>query len=195
MGFKDLLASALGVSVQNQSAPILPKGHDVAVVGESFRQDALRNAARANGLEAGVRPSDVGKPLQGVLVREPENPHDSKAVKVGLIVNGRFEHVGYLPRESAAAFNPVMRGFEKLGIAYLACEANLIGGSKGLSFGVLLNIASKKQVKAYLAALEAAKASGISQFRDAVNASEFDENTDSARYEKESDWEFPGWVE
>ena len=194
MGLKDLITSALGMSVQNISAQVLPKGHDIEVVGESFHQDALRNAARANGLEAGVRPSDEGTPLQGVIFREPNNPHDSKAVKVGLIVDGQWAHVGYLPRETAAAFNPIMRGFEKLGMTYLGCEAYLIGGSKDLSFGTILNIASKRQVKDYLAALDEAHASGNETFRETVTPDPFDDDLKSKKYESELDWEVPGWI-
>ena len=194
MGFKDLIGSALGITRQNQTAQGLPTGHDITVVGESFRQDALKNAARANGLQDGVRPSDVGTPLQGVIFREPDNEHDPKAVKVGLVVNGQFEHVGYLPRETATVFSPILRGFEKIGITYLASEAFLIGGSKGLSFGVVLNIASKKSVKAYLSALEEAHAAGSATFRDDVNPRTFDDDQTSKRFEGELDWEYPGWI-
>lgn len=194
MGFKDLVGSALGLTRRNQTAQGLPSGHDITVVGESFYQDALRSAARASGLQDGVRPSDVGTPLQGVIFREPDNEHDPKAVKVGLVVNGQFEHVGYLPRETAAVFNPLLRGFEKIGITYLACEAFLIGGSKGLSFGAVLNIASKRSVKAYLSVLEGAHAGGSATFRNDVDPRTFDDDQKSKRYESELDWEHPGWI-
>ena len=173
---------------------MLPKGHDIEVVGESFYQSGLRKAARASGIENGVRPSDDSPLLQAAIFREPNNQYDAKAVKVGLVINGQFEHVGYLARDTAAAFNPILRRFEKLGVSYFGCEASLIGGSKGLSFGCVLNIASKKQLNLYLSALENAYTNGTPNFRDSVDSDEFDDDPSSNRYENELDWEVPGWI-
>ena len=53
----------------------------VAVVGTTFRADAIHSAKRKRGTSATLHP-------------EPDNPHDPKAVKV--IVDKH--HVGYIPR-------------------------------------------------------------------------------------------------
>jgi hypothetical protein len=161
------------VGVTNVTARRLPKGHDVEVVGESFRQGALKKAALSET-----------ETLNAIIFREPDNEFDRNAVKVGVVVGGAFEHAGYLPREAAKAFNPVLREFEAAGFRMLACEARLVGGGKGKSFGVWLNIASKRQVKAYLAAaIEDPE----------VDPDKFNDGESSSRFEEESDWDIPGW--
>jgi hypothetical protein len=157
----------------NVSARRLPKGHDIEVVGESFRQDALKKASQG---DTGV--------LNAIIFREPENEFDRNAVKVGIVIGGVFEHAGYLPRDAAEVFNPVMRDFEAAGFRMLACEARLVGGERSKSLGVWLNIASKRQVKAYLAAaIENPEA----------DPDKFDDDESSTRYQTESDWDIPGW--
>ena len=171
-GLGKLLLNKL-TGVTNVTARRLPKGHDVEVVGESFRQGALEKAAQ----------DDTGT-LNAIIFREPDNEFDRNAVKVGVVVGGAFEHAGYLPRDTAKVFNPVMREFEAAGFRMLACEARLVGGGKGKSFGVWLNIASKRQVKAYLAAA----------IKDAeTDPDKFDDDESSTRYQAESDWDIPGW--
>lgn len=168
---KLLLNKLTGVT--NVTARRLPTGHDIEVVGESFRQGSLKKAAQAN---SGT--------LNAIIFREPDNEFDRNAVKVGVVVNGAFEHAGYLPRDTAKAFNPVIKEFESAGFRMLACEARLVGGGKGKSYGVWLNIASKRQVKAYLAAaMEDPEA----------DPDKFNDDETSTRYETESEWDIPGW--
>lgn len=172
--FGKLLLNKL-TGATNVTARRLPKGHDIEVVGESFRQGALKKAAQ---VETGI--------LNAIIFREPDNEFDRNAVKVGIVVGGSFEHAGYLPSDTAKAFNPVMRDFEAAGFRMLACEARLVGGEKGKSFGVWLNIASKRQVKAYLsAAIQDPEA----------DPNKFDDDESSTRYQAESDWDIPGWKE
>ncbi len=70
------------------------------------------------------------------LVREPQNKHDTNAVAV--YIAGR--QVGYLKREDAAAYQPVLQHLaqmKQLG----ACNAVIIGGrSDAPSYGVRLDL-------------------------------------------------------
>ena len=75
-GFGKLLLNKL-TGVTNVTARRLPKGHDVEVVGESFRQGALEKAAQ----------DDTGT-LNAIIFREPDNEFDRNAVKVGVVVGG-----------------------------------------------------------------------------------------------------------
>jgi HIRAN domain-containing protein len=80
----------------------------VEVVGEAFRQDAVRRAiaAGAGGLPEGVPPPPPGK-HKAVLVREPTNPYDRNAVAVLTFHGYKTTHVGYLSRPQAAEYHPL----------------------------------------------------------------------------------------
>lgn len=109
----------------------------VEVVGESFHQHALLR------LSGGRTPDGPAEREQlAILFPEPENQHDRNAISAR--IDGR--PVGYLPRELAAAYQPVVRYAASKG-RKIACDAELIGGwddgrgSKG-SFGVVLHLGS-----------------------------------------------------
>lgn len=68
---------------------------ELSVVGLRFRTKQEERAILARHLHAGARP-----PVR--LVREPDNKFDANAVKV--VLGG--EHIGYLPRETAAVLAP-----------------------------------------------------------------------------------------
>jgi HIRAN domain-containing protein len=118
----------------------------MAVVGESYRQEALGRVARiatdaspfldeldANALDAG---EDEGRPwFRAALVREPNNPHDGNAVAVHASGVGL---VGYLKRDDAARYGPVFASARKRGYKALACPAMLTGGGEGKDYGVVL---------------------------------------------------------
>ena len=98
-----------------------PDGYDLAVVGESHYQDALRRIAG---------PGAVRHYCGAMLIPEPKNPHDNMAVAVMAV--GR--RVGYLSREDARAYRD---GFclEKT-----PCEAVIVGGGPGKpSLGIWLD--------------------------------------------------------
>ncbi len=87
------LGGAAGVLARVEDAGLQQRHFDVAIVGESQYQDALRrakNSARDYGGRAHVT---------AVLAREPDNQYDPGAVKV---MNGALETMGYLSRELAA---------------------------------------------------------------------------------------------
>lgn len=75
--------------------------HGQEVVGESHYVDAIR-ALFVEGVDERWQERIV----TADLVPEPENPHDSNAVKVA--VDGAT--VGYLPRPDAARYGPVLSG-------------------------------------------------------------------------------------
>jgi hypothetical protein len=90
----------------------------VDVVGESFRQAALELIA------GGVGPSGPNKVdhLAGLLP-EPDNPIDPQAVSVQIDARP----VGYLSREDARAYRPVIDRLLRLGL-FVACPASLTSG-------------------------------------------------------------------
>ncbi len=111
---------------------------DVAIVGESNYQDALRRSKR----EA----KDYGGKayITAIVVREPDNKFDSGAVKV---MNGRLETIGYLGRAVAAKYGESIELWEAEGYS-LRCQAVLVGGAgKRESIGAWLDLASPNTLK------------------------------------------------
>ncbi len=87
----------------------------VNVVGESRYQRALTRLA------GGKRRESQRIRTNGEVRREPNNPFDPNAVQV--LIGG--EVVGYLPREEAAKYAPVL---DQLPRAGYACDAEIRGG-------------------------------------------------------------------
>lgn len=104
----------------------------VNVAGESHYQGDLRALTATDGREA------VHQEFEAVLAPEPDNRFDPNAVKV--LIAGR--HVGYLPREEAAAYKPMLERLAGRGRRG-ACEAMVSGrgGESGTSnIGVFLRL-------------------------------------------------------
>lgn len=124
-----------------------PTPAKLAIVGESFYQDALE-ALGGGRTERGVERHSH----QASLMPEPENPKDSAAIAV--LIEGRL--VGYLSRENARAYRPVLDLVEAKGLG-VGCHASLIGGwdrgsgDRG-SIGVVLHLGSPAQLIAELRA-------------------------------------------
>lgn len=95
----------------------LPTGERVDVVGESHYQRAIERIA-------GKR-TDESKRVAAVaiLLREPGNPYDKNAVAVFI----RGHQVGYLAREDASLFQPLLLDLEARGEAAV-CDALIVGG-------------------------------------------------------------------
>ena len=95
------------------------RGHDtLEVVGESNYQDDLWHLAGGRSVDR------IRCAVTAVLVPEPDNPHDSNAVKV--LVDRRL--VGYLSREDAVAYLP---GLQRLMAAHdspIALMGQIVGG-------------------------------------------------------------------
>jgi hypothetical protein len=166
---------------------VLPEGHEIDVVGESFHQKELHTVEQA------LSAAGANKQTAAVLFREPTNQYDRNAVAVAVVVPGRSDalQVGYLSRGLAPVFGRQLKRVEKLGYGGAGCVATLEGAwgpgkvSSG-PVGVVVNIASKRQVQKYLTAL--AKNPNL-------EPDGFADDPESDVYEEESDWEEPGWIE
>jgi hypothetical protein len=116
-------------------------GYTIGIVGESYRQTALRNLAGDQLRE--------GKPVRFVatLTPEPENAYDANAVRIN--ADGG-EHLGYLSREDALAYRDVLSSVSGQG-ALAVCQAKLIGGTNAKpSIGVMLDLRDPKDLIAIL---------------------------------------------
>lgn len=87
---------------------------DIEIVGESFHEDYIRALRRRYGQGD----------FEIVLVPEPENPHDHKAVAI--YVDGG--PVGHLSREMAPAWQPMVSAANAEGFI-VAGVASIWGGS------------------------------------------------------------------
>lgn len=110
----------------------LAPGRGVRVVGESHRQDALRDAARGRVVAPGDL--DAAIPVTARLVPEPRNPHDSNAVRVD--VDAR--PVGYLPRDVAPEWQPDLLRLAADGCV-AECDAYIMGGGDRY-YGIHLDV-------------------------------------------------------
>lgn len=103
------------------------------MVGESHYQPALKAAARGRTVAEGDLDNAI--PVVATLVPEPENKYDRNAVRVD--VEGRT--VGYLPREIAGDFQPVLRRLHAAGKVG-SCHARIMGGGRR-NYGIHLHLA------------------------------------------------------
>jgi len=130
-------------------------GELVEVVGESYRQDALRRLAgqATDGVpfmnDLSGRPRRIAEAedrlwFRASLVREPENEHDRNAIAVYADGIGQL---GYLGRNDALAYQPVFAVLEAHGSRGATCPAFLVGGERAKpSFGVILCLSSPEQI-------------------------------------------------
>ncbi|WP_144300499.1 DUF4429 domain-containing protein [Stackebrandtia nassauensis] len=115
----------------------LPTGGErVEVVGESYYQPALRTVAEGRT----VAPGALGDAIEAiaVLVPEPHNRYDSKAVRIDLLdKRGKPHKAGYLPRYLAATCHDDLA---RMGKEFGYCPARIMGGGRGRSYGVHLHL-------------------------------------------------------
>ena len=109
----------------------------LAVVGESYYQQALRIVASGRAFGYGF---DEHLPVTAVLVPEPENPHDSNAVRVDVLVDGQSLKVGYLSRENARSYQPHLLELRRQGRIGM-CPARVTGGGSDKYYGIYLHVA------------------------------------------------------
>jgi hypothetical protein len=136
------------------SVVALPARGLVAVVGTSYRQDAVREvAAHAQG--SGPFLAEVGGParraaedqfdgrwFRAELEREPDNVHDPNAIAV--YAQGGPQ-VGYLGRDNAIAYGPV---FARL-VGRGSCPAFVVGEERqGQTLGVMLCLSPPEEILA-----------------------------------------------
>ena len=107
------------VEVVPAAASVLLGGrHDLEVVGESHYQDALWRVAGGRTTER------VRVETEAMLVREPDNPHDSNAISVQ--IDGAT--VGYLCRDDARKYLPGLRDLETRHGARISLRGVVVGG-------------------------------------------------------------------
>ncbi|NLI84393.1 MAG: hypothetical protein GX440_03120 [Propionibacterium sp.] len=84
--------------------PISPMDDQLEVAGENYHVNDIKKLFRDLGRTISTRGTEIDD-LRGVLVPEPWNEHDTNAVAVVI----RGHHVGYLEREVAADYAPMLR--------------------------------------------------------------------------------------
>jgi hypothetical protein len=113
------------------------------VVGEAYRQEnvALARPPGPDDLPPGMPPPPSGY-FKAMLFGQPTNPYDRNAIAVALWSGGSWSLVGYLAKEDAASYQPVLR---HLGASSgsdsppaIACDAALRAERGGT--GVVLNL-------------------------------------------------------
>ena len=132
--------------------PALPARGLVAVVGTSYRQDALREvAAHAKGSgpfldEVGgsarraAEDQFDGRWFRAELVREPENEHDQNAIAVRELDGPQ---IGYLSRDDAVAYGPVLAGVG----GRATCPAFVVGEERlGQTLGAMLCLSPAAEI-------------------------------------------------
>lgn len=133
-----LMSKLLGRDeVQRVSAVILPGGRSVEVKGEAQYQDAL------SAICGGKCHDGHQKRVTAALLPEPSNKYDRNAVQV--YVDDRL--VGYINRDDAVHYSPVLQQMVKKVGATGACDAVIVGGwDRGGNdtghFGIWLNLAA-----------------------------------------------------
>jgi hypothetical protein len=118
-------------------------GFTVGIVGESYRQTALRALAGGRRRRGEEVVCDV------IVYAEPTNSHDPNAVRVD-DASGR--QLGYLSREDAAAYHQLFVTLAAAGRVG-RCRAQLIGGTAAKpSIGVILDLEEQGELLARLRA-------------------------------------------
>lgn len=118
----------------------------VEVVGESSHQGTLTELAGGRTADGPINADHIA-----ILVREPTNRYDPNAIQV--TIGGR--PVGYLSREDAVAYGPVLDALANLG-RLAAPAAHIKGGwaregGRHASFGVVLHMGSPDELLAEVA--------------------------------------------
>jgi predicted Zn-ribbon and HTH transcriptional regulator len=99
-------------------ATVLPGRETLEVVGESHYQENLWALAGGHSVDR------IRCAVTAVLVPEPENEHDSNAVKV--LIEGRL--VGHLSREDAVAYLPGLQRLTATHESPIALMGQIVGG-------------------------------------------------------------------
>ena len=124
----------------------------VDVVGESAFQGSLEIIAGGRTVDGARNRDHVA-----VLLPEPFNRYDPDAVRVAIVpseTSDTWGYVGYLSREDAVAYRPVIERLAKVG-KIAACYASITGGwdrgngDRG-SFGVRLHVGTPDEMMAEL---------------------------------------------
>lgn len=129
-------------SARNVQSVMLEGGSWERIAGVMHYQANIEKVAGGRSKE------DVRIETFAALVREPNNPEDENAVAVH--INGHV--VGYLPRDDAKDFQPLLQKLEKQK-KVAGCSALVLGGQKkGFrreqhDFGIRIHLPSNAELK------------------------------------------------
>jgi hypothetical protein len=131
----------LGAMLAEQRRPVLRRRRlsadgRVSVMGEKHYQEPLVRAAR--GAIVGYD-WDALPEVSVLLVAEPDNRHDPRAVRVDVLVDGGSRCAGYLSRENAALYQAHLLRLEASGLVG-TCPGPITGGGQN-SYGLYLHLA------------------------------------------------------
>jgi hypothetical protein len=116
-------------------------GFTMGIVGESYRQTALR-ALAGDGRARGEEVTFIA-----LLSPEPENAYDPNAIRVDVQDGAQ---IGYLSREDAVAYRDVLSALSAQQAAAV-CRAKLIGGTaEKPSIGAMLDLRAPDEILAIL---------------------------------------------
>lgn len=111
----------------------LPRDGHWAVRGESFRQDAIAALSRDG---CTMHPTEGRPTCDVLLISEPTNREDPDVI---MVKDTGGNLLGYMTRDDAPKFGPVMYALERRGYAGARCGAVITGGESGRSsYGVVL---------------------------------------------------------
>lgn len=116
---------------------MFPETYEIAVAGVTFegRQDLLTALHREQ--ERGVR-------LAGGLLREPDNRHDPKAIRVMVrTAAGGWRHVGYVPRDLAAKLAPRLDAGEEPVVTHV--RILMSDHNRRVTFGARITVEIRKE--------------------------------------------------
>lgn len=94
--------------MQNYFLPGKDTWHNFEIVGEAYREAQI-TAALGRPVKQN---QEVEETYEALLVPEPDNPHDPNAISVRV----RGQVVGYLSREAAAAYRPIVHRITASGL-------------------------------------------------------------------------------
>lgn len=115
----------------------------VSVVGESHYQAAISAVVAGRDVPNGGR-WDEALESAAALVPEPQNRHDSNAVRVDLAADDGWLTVGYLSREVARHYQPVLRSMTEEGM--LPTAPARICRSSGGPLAVYLHLSEPEEL-------------------------------------------------
>ena len=128
------------VEINAETVIFDPARKTVPVVGEGSYQGSLEQIAGGRTINGAAN-----RDHRAILMPEPTNPYDRNAVRVVVVTaNGRGATVGYLSRENAVAYRPLIDRLAAQG-KLATCLASIDGGwdrgsdDRG-SFGVRLSL-------------------------------------------------------
>ncbi|MDL5156107.1 hypothetical protein [Actinomycetospora termitidis] len=113
----------------------------VSVVGEKHYQEPLVRVARGATLGYDW---DALPEVPVLLVAEPANRHDSRAVRVDVLIDGGSRCIGYLSREDAALYQPHLLRLEASGLVG-TCPGRITGGGPN-PYGLYLHLAGPDEL-------------------------------------------------